>query len=95
MDILKAEGVESTYAVYDKATGEIVNIHHSIILPGANAPSKDDDEASAMRHSARASGRSIIELAIISINPNAIRRGYRYGVDISKKELRELPPRGH
>ena len=85
------DGPKSAYAIYDKATGEIVNIHHSIILPGAKAPSKNEDEASAMSHAARASKRNIAELAIISINPDDIRRGYQYCVDISKKELQELP----
>jgi hypothetical protein len=90
--ILEATG-ESAYAVYDKMTGVIVNIHRSIVLRGADAPSKDEDEAHAVRHAAKATGRDATDFAIISINPGDIRRGQAYVVDVARKELRELPPR--
>jgi hypothetical protein len=76
--------------VYDKVTGNIVHIHHTIIVPGAIAPSDKEIEASAMRLATKTTGRNAAELAMISIDRNDLRRGHHYSVDVTKKELRSL-----
>jgi hypothetical protein len=83
--------IERAYAVFDKARGNIVHLHHSIIVsPGANTPHKDDDEAAtALRHATKLSGRRLEELAVIPINSGDIRLGYQYTIDVATKELRE------
>jgi len=84
-------GSASTCVVYVTATGEIVHVHHTTVVPGATAPSGEEIEANAIRCATTATRRSAQELSILSIDRSDLHRGHRYSVDLTKKELRKLP----
>jgi hypothetical protein len=81
----------SSHVVYDKTTGEIVHVHHVAVVPGATAPSDEDNEASAIKWATTVTRRNTQDVATISIDRSDMRRGHRYAVDISEKKLREQP----
>jgi hypothetical protein len=88
--------MESNYSelecriVYDKGTGQIVHIHHTLVVPGAHMPSNEDIDGDAMSHASRLAQRPPSELAILSVHPAELSdlRRKRYAVDTSTGKLR-------
>ena len=80
---------ETTVAVYEKATGKIVHVHHDVILPGATGPSPSESETNAITAAIRAK-RDASDLATLVVHPGAFVRGHTYSVDLDRKELRAI-----
>ena len=88
--------MESSYSelacrvIYDKVTGRIVHTHHTLVVPGAQAPSDEDIDRDAMSHASKVAKHAPSELAMLSVPPAELSdlRHKRYSVDTSTGKLR-------
>jgi hypothetical protein len=81
---------QSQYAfvVYDRGTGAIHHIHQVVNLPGAEVPSREQMEQTALSYvPPQARERASAGLAVLSVPPHQLQRGKFYRVDHERQVL--------
>jgi hypothetical protein len=76
-----------TFVVYDKSTGRIHHVHQVINLPGANGPSREQMEQTALSYVPSNVERTPDALAVLSVPPDLMERGKAYRVDHEGRAL--------
>jgi hypothetical protein len=80
-----------TYVVYNSETGDVVYQYHSSVAPGGASPSDAELEAAAIELGSLTGKHSGGGFAALSVDAAALKRGLRYSVDLSSKQLRSTP----
>jgi hypothetical protein len=80
---------QSAYAIYDASTGEVIHVHHRIVMPGAKSPAENEIREQAMTLVSQTTNRSPSELSLLPIKAGQLRPGHRYSVDLSSGQLHE------
>ncbi|WP_420751449.1 hypothetical protein [Rhodococcus sp. O3] len=79
---------EYVFFVYDKGDGTILHTHQVVNLPGAEAPSREQMEQTALSYvSPQAREQAEAGLAVLSVDPQQLKRGQSYRVDHERKTL--------
>ena len=69
--------------VYDKKTGEIVHLHHVIVLEGAQAPTDAEIDEQCISLAQR-------DLAVMSVKYEDLKTSNLYAVDVEANALKEI-----
>jgi hypothetical protein len=80
-----------SYVVYNSETGDVVYQYHSSVARGGTSPSEAELEMTAIEVGALAGKHSSSKLAALSVDAADLKRGFRYSVDLSSRELRSTP----
>lgn len=80
---------QSAYAIYDASTGEVIRVHHCIVMPGAKSPGENEMREQAITLVSQTTDRSPSELSLLPIKAGQVRPGHRYSVDLSTGQLHE------
>jgi hypothetical protein len=78
-----------TYVVYEIQTGRIAHTVHVEILKGAEAPSDPEIEEQVMISAAHVTGIHKEKLSFLSVEPNVLKPGMAYNVDVKTGRLNE------
>lgn len=70
-----------TRIVFDRATGEILHVHQSLALLGAQLPDDEELAASALSFAADRTNRSQAEMDVLRVNEEDLRVGVNHKVD--------------
>jgi hypothetical protein len=86
---------EYVFIVYDQGNGMIHHTHQVVNLPGAEAPSREQMEQTALGYvSPQAREQAPAGLAVLSVDPRELKRGKAYRVDHERQTLVAVE-RGH
>jgi hypothetical protein len=80
----------TTRVIYDRASGEIVHIHHVVILPKAEAPDEEHLDADAVALASRFSKRPGAELLALKVESSEFQADARYRVNPETRKLQQI-----
>jgi hypothetical protein len=79
-----------TRVVYDSESGDIVHVHHVVILPNANGPDEDHLDAEAVSLASQFSKRPGAALQALKVESSEFQEGARYRVNPETRKLQQI-----
>lgn len=74
------------FVVYDKATGEVLHVHHSVDF-GTGTPARETPEARALRLAGHRAGQNA---EVVEVNPGEVQHAHKMRFDSASGKIVRL-----